>query len=144
MERKKAPQLIAVIALVSFLFLAYGFDALTTYLRSQVFTFFTLILWVYALSRLLVAAAFLWLFWYLMTKIPKGWFLPALFVILGLLVVLSPILYFTPIWSALRVSPTSLIFANPTSLFFTAGGLSIASGILAFILQKQQLPKDSQ
>jgi hypothetical protein len=132
MERKNTPQLIAVIALVLFLISAYGFDVLIDRLKeinSGTFTLTSLLVWVYALTELLVAAAFLWLFWYLLTKTAKGWFLPALFIILGLLVVLSPILYFTPLGSALSTSPASL--------FFTAGGMSTASGILAFILPRK-------
>ena len=139
MERKNTPQLIAVIALILFLNLAYGFDALIAKLKetnSQTFTLNNTQLWVYALTGLLVVIAFLWLFWYILTKTPKGWFLPALFIVLGLLVVFSPVLYFTPLDSSFLVSPGSL--------FFTAGALSAACGILVLILKKDSGIKDSQ
>lgn len=131
MERKNTPQLIAVIALVLFLNIAYGFDILINRFKevnSETFTLNGPLLWVYALSRLLVASAFLWLFWYLLTKTPRGWFLPVLFIVLGLLIVFSPVLYFTPLGSS--------FLALPSSLFFTAGALSSASGILMLVLKK--------
>jgi hypothetical protein len=138
MDRKNTPQLIAVIALILFLNIAYGFDILINRFKevnSEAFTLNGPLLWVYALSRLLVASAFLWLFWYLLTKTSRGWFLPVLFIILGLLIVFSPVLYFTPLGSS--------FLALPSSLFFTAGALSVASGILAFILPKKLPQKET-
>ena len=124
MDRKLASQFIALIGLVLSLVIAYGFDAWTTQLRTnpQVASLNT-ILWVYALTRLLVAAAFLWLFWYLLTTTPKGWILPVVFIVLGLLIVFSPQYNFN------FIQP-----ASPTSLLFTAGALSASAGILKLVL----------
>ena len=125
MDRKPASQFIALIGLVLSLVIAYGFDAWTTQLRTdpQVASLGTIILGVYALSRLLVAAAFLWLFWYLLTATPKGWTLPVVFIVLGLLIVFSPLYNFN------FIQP-----ASPTSLLFTAGALSASAGILKLVL----------
>lgn len=124
MDRKLASQFIALIVLVFSLVVAYGFDAWTTQLRTdpQVASL-RIILGVYALTRLLVAAAFLWLFWYLLTMTPKGWILPVVFIVLGLLIVFSPFYNFN------FIQP-----ASPTSLLFTAGALSASAGILTLVL----------
>lgn len=138
MTRKLSPQLMAVIALVLFLLLAYGLDVLILRLKqanSETFALSTPLLLVYALSELLVAAAFVWLSWYLL-YVARHRYLPALFIGLGLLIILSPVFYYSPLQGTLGAT------LSPSSLFFTAGALSTATGLLALILPHQQSDKD--
>jgi uncharacterized membrane protein len=136
MLRKLSPHLIAVIALVLFLMLAYGFDLLVESLKqanSESSALSIPVLWVYALGELVIAAAFLWLSWYLL-HIPRHRYLPALFLVLGLLVILAPVFYYSPLHSTLGAALT------PSSMFFTAGALSAATGLLALVIPAR-LPK---
>lgn len=130
MKRKNISMLVSFIVMVLFLGSAYAIDIWLTELKAAPFGNSPfLVLWVSFIGRLLIALGFMGLFWYMLTNRHAGRFLPAVFIILGILILSSPILYLT----ASRFVPIIL----PTSMLYTAGALSAACGILVLLIPEK-------
>ncbi len=118
--------------LILLLGLAAGFDALMAFLQQNIGTFGALTFWAYALTTVLLAAAALFLFWFLLNRAPKNVGVALIFLLAGSCVAAYPALYMTPglPWLAAPVWLTS------RSYVIDAGGLAAVMGLFSLVLPR--------
>jgi uncharacterized membrane protein YuzA (DUF378 family) len=95
-----------------------------------------LLLWVTALVTLLVGAVMLWVFWAVVTRTPRPNWTGILYLIVGLFVVFSTILYYTQALHWPAPFPPALI---PGSLFYFSGGLVGMAGLFMLVLPRPKV-----
>ena len=131
----------SLIGLIIVLGIALGSDFLMTLLthrNAETFSLTYILFWSYGLIALLVAAASLLLFWFVLNRAPRNIWVALIFLLTGLFIVAFPILYFTPPFGTLffRLPQLSEILTSPRSFTFFAGGLIAVTGLFALILPR--------
>jgi hypothetical protein len=133
----------SVIGLIVTLGVALGSDffmvSLTQRNTELVSPFF--VLWAYILFGLLLAAAGLLLFWFMLNRAPRNIWAALVFLVIGLFIVTYPILYYTPVFGGLFYTwlpQLNNILISPRSFTFTAGGLIALTGLFSFILSRKK------
>ena len=116
------PVLVSIAGLVGFLAIAWGCDSLMQFLRTmnvQTFTLNYVILWVYALIALLLAAAWLLLAWVVLVRLPGNFWVSLVYLLVGLFIVAYPALYYTPVLccglpdiQAIQLAPSMYLYSS--------------------------------
>jgi hypothetical protein len=132
----------SIIGMLALLSLGRGSDAFIYNLmrsNSQTFGLPYGIMWSYIISDILFAALVIFLAWLVLSWLPREIWISIVFVFIGLFVVVSPILYFTPPFGNLPAALRSLLFPASGSVAFTysSGGFVAAIGLFALILPKK-------
>jgi|GEM_PF-2170495 hypothetical protein len=93
----------SVMGLIIVLGIALGSDFLmTSLIHPNTGTFSPItILWSYVLIALILAAASLLFFWFVLNRVPRNIWVALVFLLPGLFIVTYPILYFTPAFGGL-------------------------------------------
>jgi hypothetical protein len=113
----------SVIGLVIVLGIALGSDFLMTSLthrNAETFSLTFNLFWSYGLIALLLAAASLLLFWFVLNRASRNIWVVLIFRLTGLFIAAFPILYFTPPFGTLFFRPPQLseILTSPRSFTF--------------------------
>ena len=116
------PVEVSLTGLVGLLGITWGCDGLMQFLRYQNARTFTLnyvILWVYPLLALLLAAVWLLVAWVVLVRLPGNTWVFLVYLLIGLFIMAYPALYFTPAlccWlpdiAALQLSPTMYLYSS--------------------------------
>jgi hypothetical protein len=124
-----------ILGLLLVLAVAYGGETWTQAIkaRNSITIQPFLLLWATALVTLLVGAVLLLVFWAVMTRTPRPNWTGILYLIVGLFVVFSTILYFTQALHWPAPFPPVLI---PGSLFYFTGGLVAMAGLFMLVLPR--------
>jgi hypothetical protein len=131
----------SVIGLIIVLGMALGSDFLMASLSHRnavTFSLTFIIFWSYAPIALLLAAASLLLFWFMLNRAPRNIWVALIFLLTGLFIVAYPILYFTPALGGLfyRFPQLNDILLSPHSYTFSVGSLIAVTGLFALILPR--------
>jgi uncharacterized membrane protein len=131
----------SVIGLIVVLGIAFGSDFLMTSLthrNAETFSLTYIIFWSYSLLAVLVAAASLSLFWFVLNRAPRNIWVAMIFLLTGLFIATYPILYFIPALGGSFSPPPQLnnILLSPHSYTFSAGSLIAVTGLFALILPR--------
>jgi hypothetical protein len=122
----------SIVGLILLLGLAMGFDALMAFLQQNIETFGSIIFWSYALTTALLAAASLFLFWFLLNRVPRNVWVALIFLLAGSFVVAYPALYMTPALPWLSVP----LWLTSRSYVIYSGGLIAMMGLFALVLPR--------
>ncbi len=129
-----------LLGLIGVLGIAYGCEVLIEALKARnavTTNLNNIILWTYAITTLLVAGITLLLFWYTITQSSRSILMAIIYLVVGLIIVLSPLIYFLPITSwLLRPYPEPLY---PRSIFYIGGGGIAMIGLLRIVLPRSGL-----
>ena len=116
------PVPVSIAGLVGFLAIAWGCDSLMQFMRTmnvQTFTLNYVILWVYALIALLLAAAWLLLAWVVLVRLPGNFWVSLIYLLVGLFIVAYPALYYTPVLccglpdiKAIQLAPSMYLYSS--------------------------------
>jgi hypothetical protein len=105
-------------------------------LQRNLETFGVLLFWSYALTTILLAAASLFLFWFVVHRAPRNVWVALSFLLVGLFVVLYPAVYLTP---AFRWLPLSVpVWLTSRSYIIYSGGLIAMTGLFALVLPREK------
>jgi hypothetical protein len=122
----------SILGLLLLLGVATGFDALMAFLQRNLETFGILLFWSYALATIVLAAASLFLFWFVLHKAPRNVWVALIFLLSGLFVVVYPALHLIP---AFRWLPLSVpVWLTSRSYIVYSGGLIAMMGLFALVL----------
>ncbi len=128
-----------IIGLFVVLGIAFGFEILLEYLRIQNAKTFNLnyvVLGAYLLASFLVSVGMFLLFWSGINQSSGRTGIGILFLVIGLLILLGPILYYTPFLpKIIRIFPQPLL---PRSIFYFSGGMAAAGGLMMIVLPKRK------
>ena len=128
-----------VIALVLILGMAYGLEVLLEFLRvrnAMTFDLHYIIMGTYLLSTFLVSACTFLLFWSGINHSSWRMGIGIIFFIIGSLILLAPILYYTPFLPRVIQNFPRPLF--PQSIFYFTGGMVAAVGLLMIVLPGQK------
>jgi hypothetical protein len=116
------PALVSLTGLVGMLGIAWGCDGLMQFLRYQNVQTFTLnyvILWIYPLIALLLAAAWLLLAWVVLVRLPGNFWVSLVYLLVGLFIVAYPALYYSPLLCcglpdimAIQLAPSMYLYSS--------------------------------
>jgi len=124
----------SIVGLILLLGVAMGFDALMAFLQRNIETFGIVLFWSYALTTVFLAAASLFLFWFVLNRAPRNAWVALIFLLTGLFVVAYPALYLTP---AFRWLPLSVpVWLTSRSYIIYSGGLIAMMGLFALVLPR--------
>jgi hypothetical protein len=131
----------SIIGLLIVLGVARGFDALMAYLakrNAQTFTLPYVIMWSSVIIILFLAAILLLLFWFVVERTSRESWVAIIFLLIGLFFVVSPLLYFIPMFCCLPPQLESLLFPSASFISYTvsAGGFIAIMGLFALILPR--------
>jgi len=131
------PVLVSTTGLIGLLGIAWGCDGLMQFLRyqnMQTFSLSYIILWVYALISLLLAAAWLLLAWVVLVRLPGNSGVSLLYLLVGLFILAYPALYLTP---ALCCSLPDIraIQLAPSMYLYCSGGWLAIIGLAGLVLR---------
>jgi hypothetical protein len=141
--KEKYSAVLSLIGLVVVLGIARGFDALTAYLakrNAQTFSLPYVIMWSYVFIDLFMAAILLLLFWLVLNRTPRIVWVSIIFLLIGLFIVASPMLYFTRLFCCLPPQLETLLFP-PSAYFsftFSSGGFVAIIGLFTLILPREK------
>lgn len=128
-----------LVVMLAELFIAYDLDTWREVLRQQnalTANLTTLVLWSYSLSYLLLAAALLALFAWVMTRRQLSHWVAAIYIAIGLFFCAFPILYFSPVnWLVIPLLSAS---SFPTYLP-TAGAFIAITGLAMLVFRRRPL-----
>jgi hypothetical protein len=116
--------------------LAYGVDAWREYTDryySETFRHLYEIHWSYVIANLLLSAVVVIWSWFVLVKVDLQKWVYAIFICIGLLITIYPILYFTPVgvlYFAYRLSPAFQVYLT--------SGIITMIGILKIIIQRKK------
>ncbi len=134
-QRHRSTQIIPLAGMIIVLLLAFGLDQVILFLREENARTFTLayaLLWVYVLANLVLAVCVLVLFWLAAVRGERSKPVAVIFLIIGLLMLLAPVLYFTPAFASLNLT----YYLSPDKLLYQAGGFVAVIGLLSLILPR--------
>ena len=131
----------SVIGLIVVLGIALGSDFLMASLgrrNAVTFSLTFIIFWSNVLLALLVTAASLLLFWFVLNQAPRNIWVALIFLLAGLLIVTYPVLYFIPTLGGSFYPPPQLnnILLSSHSYTSSLGGIIAVTGLFAFILPR--------
>jgi hypothetical protein len=125
---------VSILGLIVVLGIAWCSDAVRQYYNIKNFDVRTVIFanfWGYPLIVLLFAALMLILAWFVLIQAPKNAWICLVFLVIGLLIVFYPALYYVP---AIGL-PSIDVLLNPTSNLFSSGGFIAIIGLIALIFR---------
>jgi hypothetical protein len=131
--------IIPVLGLVVVLGAAWGFDALTDFVRyrnAQTFSLTTLIMWLYSLIALCLAALLILLFWFTIIKAPRRVWVSLLYLLVGAFITVYPALYMTPAVAG-WLPPLAPFQFSITMYLFSAGAFVAIMGAFSLILSEK-------
>ncbi len=128
------PVVVSLTGLVGVLGIAQLCDAVMQFLRyqqMQTFSLSNIILWAYALVALLLAAAWLLVAWVVLIRLPGNAWVSIVYLLVGLLIVAYPGLYYTPVLCCGLDS----IQLEPATYLYSTGGCVAIIGLAGLIRQ---------
>ncbi len=134
------PAAVAVIGLIMVLGIAYGLDALMAFLvrrNSQTFTLSYVILWSRVFGSLVLAAALLFLFRFVLDRAPRAAWIAALYLIVGLFFALFPVLYYVPALGSWMPQSLIRVLFSLSSYTFLTGSFIAVTGLFMLILPRR-------
>ena len=133
--------LLSAVGLIVLLAIARWLDAVTAYVRRHMALLvnppYDIILWTPALSSLLLAALLLLLFWFVLTRAPRNVWIAVLYLLVGLFLALSRVLYFVPTISGWVPSSLYAPLASPSSYTALTGSFIAIIGVFMLILPRR-------
>lgn len=124
--------------LIIVLALAYGCDTWVQTLKiinASTFRFTSILFLSYSLTTLLVAGGLLSLFWILMTKSPRNFWVGLIYLLVGIFIVSGFSLYYLVpirIWPLLSLQT----ILKPSSYMFISGGFIGVTGLMLILVPK--------
>ncbi len=137
---RMSPAALAVIGLIVVLGIAYGLDALIALLirrTSQTFTLSYVILWSHVCGALVLAAALLLLFWFVLNRVPRSAWIAALYLIVGLVFALFPVLYYVPAIGSWIPTFFVVVLTSMPRYTILAGSFIAITGLFMLILPRR-------
>ena len=133
--------LLSVVGLIVLLVIARWLDTLTAYVRRHMALLvnppYDLILWTPALTSLLLAGLLLLLFWFVLTRAPRNVWIAALYLLVGLFLAFSRVLYFVPAISGWVPPSLSAALVSPASYAALTGSFIAIIGLFMLILPRR-------
>lgn len=131
---------LSIVGLIVLLGMALGFDALVKFLgRNIIFTFpWGADIWLLStiLTDLILAAASLLLFRFVINQAPRNVWVALLFLFTGLFIAAYPILYYIPNFLPSLSPSLDGLLATPRSYISYTGGLMAMVGLFALVFQR--------
>ena len=133
---------LSIVGLIVLPGMALGFDALVRFLGRNIFTFpsFPLGVDIWLLSTILtdliLAAASLLLFRFVINQAPRNVWVASLFLFTGLFIAAYPILYYIPNFLPSLSPSLDGLLATPRSYISYTGGLIAMAGLFALVFQR--------
>jgi hypothetical protein len=142
MKRKPYhPVVVSLTGLVGLLGITWGCDGLMQFLRYQNARTFTLnyvILWVYPLLALLLAAVWLLVAWVVLIRLPGNVWVSLLYLVCGLFIVFYTALYYSPAYSPILccwLPNIAAIQLGSTMYLYSSGGWVAIIGLAGLVLR---------
>ena len=132
--------LLSAIGLIVLLVIARWLDAFAAFARRHIALVnppYDVILWIPALSSLLLAALLLLLFWFVLTRAPRNVWIAALYLLVGLFLAFSRVLYFVPAVSGWVPPSFYAPLASPASYTSLTGSFIAIIGLFMLILPRR-------
>ncbi len=129
-----------LLGMIVLLGIAYGCEVLLEFLKARnavTFDLNYLIIASYAPMMMLVSLAALLLFWDLIVHSYRSLGMGIFYLLVGILIVLAPFLYYTPILGWLQPPFPGVLY--PNSPFYFAGALVGMIGLLMIVLPRQRI-----
>ncbi len=138
-RNRKYIGLFSVVGLIVVLAIAWGLDALLTYLRhlGPTLALFTVVLWAQPLGSLLLAALLLLLFWFMLTRAPRNVWIAALYLLVGLYLTFFLLLYYVPAIGSWLPPVFYGMLLSVNSYTSLAGSFIAVIGLFMLILPRQ-------
>jgi predicted outer membrane repeat protein len=132
----------SVVGLIMLVGIALGSDFLLTSLThrsAETFSSPFVIFWSSSLITVLLAAASLLLFWFVLNRAPRNILVALIYLLTGLFIVMYPILYFTPALGGFFYQLPQLndILVSHNSGTFSSGGLIAVTGLFTLLLPRR-------
>lgn len=133
--------LLSAAGLIVLLVVARWLDTFAAYVRRHMALLvnppYDFILWTPALSSLLLAALLLLLFWFTFTRAPRNAWIAALYLLVGLFLSFSRVLYFVPAVSGWVPPSLSAPLVSPASYAALTGSFIAIIGLFMLILPRR-------
>jgi len=130
--------LVSLAALVGFLGIAWGCDGLMQLLRdqnAQTFSLTYIIFWAYALTALVLAAAWLLLAWLVLVRQPGNTWVSLAYLLVGLFIVAYPALYYSA-WLCCGLPDLKAIQLGPSMNLYSSAGWLAVIGLVGLVWRR--------
>ena len=129
---------LSVLGLIAVLAIAAGLDTLVSFIdRRYAGTFNPFaIIWLRALTALLLAAALLLLFWFVLTRAPRAPWIGVLYLLVGLYIGFAQVLYFAPQVSSWWPPFFNGVVVSRSSYTVSAGSFMAIMGLILLLLPR--------
>jgi hypothetical protein len=121
---------VALMGLIIVLAVSFGIDRWILVMRtenSRTFSLLGAVLWSYVIGDLIWAGLLLLLFWFMVSRGPRNWFIACIYLLVGLIQTLFPVLYISPIGQFWRFLAPFLATGS-TLMRLTGGFITIIGG----------------
>ena len=133
--------LLSAVGLIVLLIIARWLDAIAAYVRRHMALLvnppYDIILWTPALSSLLLAALLLLLFWFVLTRAPRNVWIAVLYLLVGLFLAFTRVLYFVPVVSSWVPAFLYAPLVSPASYASLTGSFIAITGLFMLILPRR-------